>query len=185
MDDQRLVKVSRYLAKHLRHRPERLGLELDTGGWIEVDALLAACARASFALSRQELLVVVERNDKGRFALDPTGTRLRARQGHTITVDLQLPAATPPPALYHGTPRTSLTAILADGLRPCDATTSTCPRTSRRREQWVLGRGRPVVLRVAATAMHAAGHRFLVTDDGVWLTDHVPAGYLDVVAEAG
>jgi putative RNA 2'-phosphotransferase len=184
MDDQRLVKVSRYLAKHLRHRPDRLGIQLDAGGWVEVEALLAACARANFALSHDELVEVVERNDKGRFALDPTGTRVRARQGHSIAVDLQLTPTAPPPALYHGTPSTSVPAILAEGLRPMvrhhvhlslDVVTAGAVGARR---------GRPVVLRVAAAAMHAAGHRFLVTDNGVWLTDHVPPSYLDVVAEA-
>jgi putative RNA 2'-phosphotransferase len=181
MDDQRHVKVSRYLAKHLRHRPERLGLELDAGGWVEVDALLAACRQASFALTHEDLVEVVERNDKRRFALDPTGTRLRANQGHSIDVDLQLPPSTPPAVLYHGTPRTSLTAILAEGLRPMgrhhvhlSLDVATATKVGSRR-------GRPAVLRVAAAAMHAAGHRFLVTDNEVWLTDHVPPRYLEVV----
>ena len=75
MDDKRLVKVSKYLSKHLRHEPERLGLELQPGGWVGVDELLAACAANRFPLSRAELEEVVERSDKKRFAFDETGTR--------------------------------------------------------------------------------------------------------------
>ena len=74
-EERRLLRLSKYLSKHLRHRPERLGLELGPGGWVEVDALLEACARQRFTISRAELEEVVERNDKKRFAFDPSGTQ--------------------------------------------------------------------------------------------------------------
>src|SRR5437763_518620 len=116
MSEQRLVKVSKYLSKHLRHQPERLGLELEPGGWVEVEALLEACARHQFALSRDELEEVVRTNDKQRFAFDETGTRIRANQGHSVEVDLQLEPATPPALLYHGTPEGFVASILQTGL---------------------------------------------------------------------
>src|SRR5215207_3813789 len=80
-EERRLLRLSKYLSKHLRHRPERLGLELGPGGWVEVDALLEACARQRFPVSRAELEEVVGRNDKKRFAFDPSGTLIRAQQG--------------------------------------------------------------------------------------------------------
>src|SRR5262249_25596103 len=103
MDDARLIKVSKYLSKHLRHEPERLGLTLAPGGWVRVDELLAACARQRFPIARDELDEVVARNDKQRFSLDPTGTLIRANQGHSVEVDLQLEPVEPPGVLYHGT----------------------------------------------------------------------------------
>src|SRR5215472_12279940 len=103
MDDKRLVKVSKYLSKHLRHEPERLGLELAPGGWVEIDILLAACAQNRFTITRAELEHVVATSDKQRFAIDPTGTRIRANQGHSTDVDLQLEPQVPPEVLYHGT----------------------------------------------------------------------------------
>src|SRR3954470_1682346 len=105
MDSQQTVKISKYLSKHLRHQPERLGLQLEEGGWVSVDALLAACARHHFPISRAQLDEVVATNDKQRFAFDDTGTRLRANQGHSVDVDLQLEPLAPPALLYHGTPR--------------------------------------------------------------------------------
>src|SRR4051794_37778162 len=101
--DRRLITVSKFLAKHLRHAPEALGLTLQPGGWVPVDDLLAASARAGFPISYDELLECVETNDKQRFAFDDTGELLRANQGHSTPVDLQLEERPPPAVLYHGT----------------------------------------------------------------------------------
>lgn len=94
MDDRRTVKVSKYLSKHLRHQPERIGLTLDANGWVAIDELLGAVARHHFPLTRAELDDVVASNDKQRFAIE--GDRIRASQGHTVEVDLNLPPAEPP-----------------------------------------------------------------------------------------
>src|SRR3954453_512518 len=103
MDDKRLVKVSKYLSKHLRHQPERLGLELEPGGWVRVDTLLRACAGHAFAITEAELREVVARNDKRRFSFDDRGERIRANQGHSVGVELGLQPVEPPAVLYHGT----------------------------------------------------------------------------------
>src|SRR5438046_888165 len=99
MDDRRRVKISKYMSKHLRHEPERLGLTLAPGGWVAIDDLLAACDRNHFSVTRAELEEVVASSDKQRFAIDDTGTRIRANQGHSVEVDLQLEPAEPPPTL--------------------------------------------------------------------------------------
>lgn len=145
-DERRTVKVSKYLSKHLRHQPERIGLTLDDGGWIEIDTLMAAAAAHGFPFTRGELDHVVVHNDKRRFAI--VGTRIRASQGHSVEVDLGLPSATPPAYLYHGTVARSLDAIRAEGLRPMNrhdvhlsADRETATRVGARR-------GRPVVLSV-------------------------------------
>ncbi|MDA5142172.1 RNA 2'-phosphotransferase [Streptomyces sp. AD681] len=176
MQPERSVKVSKYLSKHLRHQPERIGLTLDEGGWVEIDSLIAAAAEHGFRFTREELDDVVATNDKQRFAVE--GTRIRASQGHSIDVDLQLPAAAPPPYLYHGTVARHLEAIRAEGLRPMnrhDVHLSPDRETATR-----VGarRGRPVVLPVDAAAMHRDGHVFRVSANGVWLTQHVPSRYL-------
>ena len=81
MDNSRLVKISKYLSKHLRHQPERIGLKLAPGGWVAVDDLLAACRRYSFPINSLELKEVVANNDKKRFSFDSTGSLIRANQG--------------------------------------------------------------------------------------------------------
>jgi putative RNA 2'-phosphotransferase len=178
VDDRRLVKISKYLSRHLRHDPARIGLELEPGGWVPVDDLLRACRDHGFEVTRAELEEVVARNDKRRYAIDPSGRRIRANQGHTVEVDLGLAPADPPAVLFHGTGERSVDAILRDGLRPMarhHVHLSPDAETARR----VGGRhGRPVVLEVAAGAMAAGGYEFFVTDNDVWLTAAVPPEFL-------
>ncbi|PWS43271.1 RNA 2'-phosphotransferase [Streptomyces sp. ZEA17I] len=176
MDERRTVKVSKYLSAHLRHRPERIGIALDENGWVDVETLLSAAARHGFPLTRAELDHVVAANDKRRFTVD--GDRIRANQGHTVAVDLDLPPAEPPAYLYHGTVARALDAIRAEGLRPMarhhvhlSPDRETATRVGARR-------GRPLVLTVDADAMHRAGHVFRVSANGVWLADAVPPEFL-------
>ncbi|MFI6587682.1 RNA 2'-phosphotransferase [Embleya sp. NPDC050493] len=174
-----IVKISKYLSRHLRHQPERLGITLDEAGWVDVDVLLAACNARGMALTRAQLAQVVEENDKRRFAFSADGTRIRASQGHTVAVDLGLVETVPPAVLYHGTNPKSVAAILAEGLRPMDrhdvhlsADTETARRVGARR-------GRPVLFVVRAESMVAAGHVFRRSDNGVWLVPAVPPEFLE------
>lgn len=178
MDETRLVKVGKYLSKHLRHQPKRLGLTLQPGGWVPVADLLAACARMHFPISRAELDEVIARNNKQRFSLDPTGTLIRANQGHSVAVDLQLAPVVPPPLLYHGTAAHLVETIRRAGLRKMSrhhVHLSSDAETAR-----IVGarHGRPVVFAVDAEAMHQAGHLFYCSANGVWLVDAVPPEFL-------
>lgn len=178
MDEKRTVKTSKALSRVLRHQPERIGIALDAAGWVRVDALLAALAAHGTRLTRAELDHVVATNNKRRFAYSEDGLSIRASQGHTVAVDLGLPAVEPPAVLFHGTATRNLGVILHEGLRPMarrdvhlSADTETAVRVGSRH-------GRPVVLTVDAAAMAAAGHEFRVSANGVWLTDAVPPRFL-------
>ncbi|MDI5963082.1 RNA 2'-phosphotransferase [Streptomyces sp. SL13] len=180
MDDKRHVKVSKFLSLVLRHQPSAAGVTLDAGGWVAVDDLLAGCAAAGRPCGRAELERVVADSDKQRFALSPDGLRIRASQGHSVPVDLGLADSEPPPVLYHGTATRTLPLVLREGLRPMgrqdvhlSADAATATRVGARH-------GRPVVLEIDAAALAAAGHRFRVSANGVWLTDAVPASHLRV-----
>lgn len=185
VDEGRNTRISKYLSRHLRHDPGRIGLALDDRGWVAVEDLLRTAAAHGFVVSRPELEEVVRSNDKQRFALDETGDRIRAQQGHSVTVDLDLPAAEPPQWLYHGTVARFLDAIRAEGLRPMNRHAvhlspdrATAVRVGARR-------GRPVVLSVAVGAMHRDGHVFRLSGNGVWLTDTVPPAYLRTPGPSG
>ncbi len=116
MNNAQLVKISRYLSKHLRHQPERLDVKLSPGGWVAVDELLAACQKNAFPINRTQLEEVVANNDKQRFSFDSTGTLIRANQGHSTEVDLQLEPAIPPNVLYHGTGAGAIASIMQTRL---------------------------------------------------------------------
>ncbi len=142
MKNNRLVKISKYLSKHLRHSPDRIGLELQPGGWVSVAELLAACQKDKFHIFENELKEVVRNNDKKRFSFDPT--RIRANQGHTVEVDLQLKSQIPPDVLYHGTFHHAVESIMQMGI--CKMSRhhvhlSTDIATARN-----VGKGRPVIL---------------------------------------
>ncbi|WP_395576135.1 RNA 2'-phosphotransferase [Streptomyces sp. BK79] len=175
-DDGRTVRVSKYLSKHLRHQPDRIGLTLDEAGWVEIDTLIAAAAAHGFRFTREELDHVVATNDKRRFAIE--GNRIRASQGHSVDVDLGLAPATPPAYLYHGTVARHLDAIRAEGLRPMNRHDVHLSKDRETATRVGARRGRPVVLPVDAGAMHRDGHVFHVSANGVWLTRHVPPRYV-------
>ena len=163
---------------HIRHDPDHLGLELDPAGWCDVTALLEACRSAGHLLDRETLEQVVAGNDKQRFALSPDGSRIRARQGHSVPVELGLEPRTPPELLYQGTVERFLESIRREGLRPMgrhhvhlSADVATAEAVGRRR-------GKPVILVVRAAALAEEGHEFFLTENGVWLTDRVPTEFL-------
>lgn len=178
MKNNRKVKISKYLSKHLRHSPDLLGLELQQGGWVAIAELLVACQKHKFPISEKELKEVVAQNDKKRFSFDPTGTRIRANQGHTVEVDLHLQPTIPPDILYHGTSHHAIEAIAQTGLSKMSrhhVHLSTDIATARN-----VGkrRGRPVIFALDAAAMHAAGYNFYCSENRVWLVDRVPPEYL-------
>jgi len=170
-------RVERRLSFVLRHAPESVGVALDRAGWVGVDDLLRALATHGLPLSRQDLQRVVERSGKQRFELD--GNRVRARQGHTVPVNLDLPTTVPPPVLFHGTPPRNVASILAGGLdrgRRHHVHLSSDARTAA--EVGARRSGQVAVLVVDAAAAAADGLAFWVTGNGVWLVGHVPARYL-------
>ena len=170
-----MKKMSKSLSLVLRHEPERAGLSLDEGGWVEVDRLLVA-----MRMTRGELEQIVRESDKQRFAFDATGTRIRANQGHSVPVNLGLERAVPPDVLYHGTPESSIAAILESGLDKrarhavhLSPDVETATRVGSRR-------GKAVVLQIDAKAMDGDGHEFTRSENGVWLVEIVPPKYLSL-----
>ncbi|MGY1605881.1 RNA 2'-phosphotransferase [Geodermatophilus sp. SYSU D00700] len=176
-----VVRVSKRLSYVLRHRPDSVGLVLDDAGWVDVAALLAALAAHGMPLTREDLDHVVARNDKRRFAFDPTGTRIRASQGHSVPVALGYAAEAPPDVLFHGTAVRNLPAILAEGLRPGRRHAVHLSPDEVTARAVGERRGRAAVLRVDAAGLAAAGVVFTRSANGVWLVDAVPPRYLGVL----
>jgi putative RNA 2'-phosphotransferase len=178
MNPKRLVQLSKRLSFVLRHRPDSIGIQLDTAGWVSVSTLLAALARHGTPLTATELERVVRENSKQRFALSEDGQQIRANQGHSLDVELGYAPSQPPPILYHGTADQFLASIRQQGLVK-GARHHVHLSAARDTAQAVGSRhGRPVVLEIAAEAMVAAGHSFFVSANGVWLTEQVPAAFI-------
>ncbi len=170
--------LGRFLSLVLRHNPAAAGIRLDPHGWADVDALLAGCAKAGKPLTREDLERIVRENEKQRYRFDETGRRIRANQGHSVPVELELREAAPPERLYHGTATRFLGSIRSQGIT----------RQSRQQVHlsadletaWKVGarHGTPVVLPIDAAAMARDGRVFWLSDNGVWLCREVPWQYV-------
>lgn len=178
MNGKQRIKCSRFLSKYLRHKPGAIGLTLEPGGWVDVEKLLRACSNHGLSITYAELQELVVTNDKQRFTLDQTSNKIRANQGHSIDVDLQLQSKEPPATLYHGTALQSITEIESSGLNKMSrhhVHLSDDVETARR----VGSRhGTPVIYELACDEMVQDGIKFFRSDNGVWLVDHVPSKYL-------
>jgi putative RNA 2'-phosphotransferase len=173
-----LVRYSKFLSLVLRHDPGVAGLQLDREGWADVDRVLAASAACGFPGDVAILREVVATNDKRRFAFSADGRKIRARQGHSLVVDLGLAPQRPPQTLYHGTAEHFLASILDLGLQAGKRQYVHLCRDARAATRVGRRHGRPVVLCVDAASMHRDGHEFFLSENGVWLTTEVPPRYL-------
>ena len=179
MDSRR---ISKSLSYWLRHKPDAAGLTLDPAGWASVDRVLAALADAGLTDRLAALEQVVATNDKARFEFSDDGRLIRARQGHSLDVDLDWPLADPPEHLFHGTVDRFLDAILRDGLKPMARHHVHLSPDVAAAQAVGARRGKPVVLRVTAGEMARVGHQFRLSANGVWLTATVPPAFLERLA---
>jgi putative RNA 2'-phosphotransferase len=178
-DSASLISTSKFLSLVLRHKPEAIGLSLDTNGWADIDDLLAR-ARPHRAIDRALLDAVVAGNDKQRFAISADGLRIRANQGHSVTtIELGLNPSEPPAVLYHGTATRFVESIRREGLKSGSRRHVHLSRDLDTAIKVGSRHGTPQVLRIDAAAMTQAGHAFYVSENGVWLTDAVPPRFID------
>lgn len=173
-----LKSTSKFISLLLRHDPGQAGLTLDAHGWVAVRDLCVAFAERGQRLDLELIESIIASSDKVRFELSPDQARIRALHGHSVELEFDYQAAAPPEVLYHGTVPRFLAPIREQGLVPGSrqfvhlaSTTSAAAEVARRR-------GKPVVLVVGAARLASAGHEFFQTASGVWLTAHVPPGYL-------
>lgn len=179
-----MSRASKFLSLILRHEPHRVGVTLDENGWASVDDLLAGLAANGMPLTRDALFAIVRDSDKQRFALSEDGTRIRANQGHSVQVELALPDAVPPARLYHGTYADAIASIHATGLAKGKRHAVHMAAETKTAATVGMRRGAPVILTIRADEMVAEGIKFQQSANGVWLTEHVPARFIDFPSEA-
>ena len=164
----------------LRHKPEAIGIALDEHGWAKVDELIAGVGQ-SRPFSMADLEEIVRADEKQRFSFNGDKTLIRANQGHSVPVDVELEEAVPPEVLYHGTGEKYVDSIEKQGILPktrlyvhLSADYDTAVKVGSRH-------GKPVVYRIMAGKMASDGYRFYRSVNGVWLTKEVPVGYFERV----
>ncbi len=171
------TKTSRYISLILRHQPEVIGITLDEHGWADVNALIEGVNR-THPLNREILEEIVRTDEKQRYSFNADHTKIRANQGHSIPVDVELKVCEPPEILYHGTGEKYVSSILKEGLIPKSRLYVHLSKDEATAKQVGSRHGKPAVFAVEAGEMHRQGHVFFLSENGVWLVKHVPASYL-------
>ncbi|MCW2254919.1 putative RNA 2'-phosphotransferase [Providencia alcalifaciens] len=176
---QDTTKISKFLSYVLRHKPESIAIKLDADGWIAIDTLLLQANRYGHKLNREILDHVVETNDKKRFTLSADKSMIRAAQGHSSQqVSMSLNEQVPPKFLYHGTAIRFQDSISQQGLIPGNR--HYVHLSDNQQTALTVGarHGKPVVLIINAKTMHIEGFKFYLSDNNVWLTEHVPSKFI-------
>ena len=175
-------RTSVFIALVLRHNPEAANLTLDKHGWADVRALVRGVRQAQgISFDIEALREIVANDEKGRYRFSDDGMRIRANQGHSVAVDVELTAQIPPPILFHGTARKFAQSIKADGLLPQNRLYVHLSEDLETALSVGARHGAPVVFQIDAAAMGEAGHIFYRSENGVWLCKGVPARYLSFV----
>lgn len=173
-----IVQISKFLSLVLRHQPETIGLQLDAQGWVSVDTLLQQMKAHGKSIDMPLLEKVVAENSKKRFAFNEDKTRIRASQGHSVEVELGYTPTTPPDLLYHGTAAPALQGIRQTGIQKGSRHHVHLSKDTPTATQVGSRHGKPILLTILAGKMFADGYAFFVSENGVWLTDHVPVQYV-------
>ncbi len=179
MNEKQKKSISKFLSLILRHQPEVIGVTLDENGWTDVDELIAKINASGHKLSFDELEEIVDTDEKQRYAFSPDGNKIRANQGHSVDISLGLDPTAPPEYLYHGTVSKFLDSIRKEGLQRMSRQHLHLSRDKDTAVTVGSRRGSPVILNISSGQMHRDGFLFYISDNGVWLTDHVPAKYIN------
>jgi putative RNA 2'-phosphotransferase len=180
LPEKQITRLSKLLSYILRHNPGEAGIELNNQGWAPVDQLLIYLNNKGEQISLDLLKHIAATNSKKRFSFNDDFTMIRASQGHSIEVDLDYAPSIPPDKLYHGTVKESAAIILEKGIAKMQRHHVHLSKDVETATQVGSRRGKPIILTINAKAMHEKGFLFYMSDNGVWLTDHVPPEFIEL-----
>ncbi|MCD7956446.1 MAG: RNA 2'-phosphotransferase [Lachnospiraceae bacterium] len=175
------TKLSRFISLLLRHHPEKVNLTLDEHGWADVDELLAGINSTGRLIDRALLEEIVASDEKQRYSFDERKELIRANQGHSIPVDVELEKAIPPDILYHGTAQKFADSIRREGIRRMSRLYVHLSKDMETALKVGRRHGKPLAFSVPAGKMSRDGIPFYISANGVWLTEYVGVEYLGEV----
>ncbi len=169
--------ISKYMSLILRHKPETIGIALDEHGWARVSELIEGISK-TYPFDKEMLEQIVATDSKQRYSFNEDKTLIRANQGHSIPVDVELKKAQPPEFLWHGTGEKYLASIEKTGLIPKSRLYVHLSTNEKTAIEVGRRHGKPFVYKVLSGKMFLDGHEFYLSKNGVWLTKQVPVEYL-------
>lgn len=179
MNEKNIKDTSKFLSLVLRHSPETIAISLDENGWANVNELITQCNKHKKQLNIDLLQIVVDTNDKKRFAFNEDKTKIRASQGHSISVELELKEVEPLHFLYHGTVDKFIQSIKNEGIQKMSRQHVHLSKDRETAIKVGSRRGKPIILSINAPKMYQDGFKFYLSENNVWLTDIVPTEYIE------
>ena len=172
------MRISKFISLILRHKPEEIGLKLDRDGYIKTSDLISGLNRKGYKVTITDIERIVDEDNKQRYSFNDDKSKIKANQGHSITVDLELQAIEQPKVLYHGTATRFSDSICKEGIKKqarqyvhLSADVETAEKVGRRH-------GELVIFKINSEQMFKDGYKFYLSENKVWLTDYVPIKYL-------
>ena len=173
-----IEKLSKFISLILRHKPEEIGITLDEHGWAKVEDLINGINKSGRHIDMNVLEEIVKTDSKQRYSFNEDKTKIRANQGHSIQVDLELKKLAPPNILYHGTATKSLEGIKSQGIKSMSRQYVHLSKDFETAKQVGSRHGKPVILIIDAKRMYEDGIKFYLSENGVWLTEYVDPKYI-------
>ena len=176
------IKISKFLSLILRHSPQIIYLHMDKNGWVNIDEIIQNAEKYKNMFLTSDLIkYIVENNNKQRYKISEDGKKIRASQGHSIKIDLELENKKPPDILYHGTAGHFLKSIEKDGINPMKRQ---FVHLSQSKEiALTIGKrhGKPIIICIDAKNMDEDGYKFYLSENNVWLVEKVPVKYIEIL----
>jgi len=181
MDQKKETKLSKFISLLLRHKPETIGLYLDKNGWANVEELILKSSNKGSIFSKEDLIFVVKNCKKQRFTFNEDQTKIRANQGHSITIDLELENTIPPEKLYHGTAEKNLESIFKTGINKQNRNHVHLSGDIETAIKVGARHGKVVVLEINSGKMYKEGCQFYLSKNKVWLCHFVDFKYISIM----
>lgn len=177
-----LTNISRYISLILRHKPETIHITLDEHGWADVKQLIEGINQ-TYPFNMEQLEEIVKTDQKQRYSFNKDKTKIRANQGHSVPVDVELEKVIPPDYLWHGTGQKYVSSIEKQGL--LSKSRLYVHLSGDKQTALTVGKrhGKPVIYQIDSKKMAEDGYIFYRSVNGVWLTKQVPIGYLERIKE--
>lgn len=174
-----LEHTSKFISLILRHRPEVIGIEIDEYGWADTDSLIEGINRSGkYTIDRKTLEKIVEEDEKQRYKISDDGKKIRANQGHSINVKVEMEKKEPPKMLYHGTGEQNVEPIRNNGIVPKSRLYVHLSKDEETAVSVGKRHGKPVVLKIKTGDMYKEGYEFFISSNGVWQTKNVPVKFI-------
>ncbi|MBQ8966409.1 RNA 2'-phosphotransferase [Ruminococcus sp.] len=172
------VSLGRFISLVLRHEPSAAGLTLDSEGWADTKALISGVCATGRKLDMETLERIVRENNKQRYSFNADKSKIRANQGHSVDVFIDMKIAEPPPVLYHGTSSAFLDSIKENGILRMSRQYVHLSKDMDTAVKVGSRHGRPAVLVIDTAKMSADGYVFKISDNNVWQSEDIPWAYV-------